>query len=291
MHVTHRRTAVIAVAAAAVAGAGFTGGAAAASPHSSHVARVAHSGTVTTVGVTATVKRISMSRHTIPAGPIEFDVSTNDSRSHTVQLARLRNGYTLQQAHHDINKAFKGDVDAIRRVDTKIVFRGGVQVKPGKPAAFDVNLPAGDWLMLDQQGQGLAKFTVKGKSSNAALPATQGSITAFTYGFGWSGPIRRSALIRFSNHADQPHLLVMQHVADSTTYKQVRQEFKKPRRGRPSWALGGSTQAGVLSPGTSEDMTIYLPAGKYLILCFWPDRDTGMPHAFMGMYKLITISS
>jgi hypothetical protein len=33
-----------------------------------------------------------------------------------------------------------------------------------------------------------------------------------------------------------------------------------------------------------------LPAGEYLLACFWPDRFTGMPHFFMGMWKLINLA-
>jgi hypothetical protein len=25
------------------------------------------------------------------------------------------------------------------------------------------------------------------------------------------------------------------------------------------------------------------------VMCFWPDDETGMPHAFMGMWKLISL--
>jgi hypothetical protein len=32
-----------------------------------------------------------------------------------------------------------------------------------------------------------------------------------------------------------------------------------------------------------------MPAGRYVVACYWPDDDTGMPHAFMGMFKLITL--
>ena len=32
------------------------------------------------------------------------------------------------------------------------------------------------------------------------------------------------------------------------------------------------------------------PRGKYLVACFWPDYITGMPHFFMGMWKLINLT-
>lgn len=290
MHFRTRTTVVVIAVGAAVTSAATLGGTALAAPHLTNSAVVAHSSHVTTVGVSATEKKITMTRHSIPAGPIVFDVSAGDQGNHTLQVARLRNGYTLQQAGKDLNKAFHGDIQAIQTIDSKIVFRGGATAKPGKPGSFGVNLPAGQWYMLDQSGNGVTSFTVKGKSSSASLPATQGSISAYSYGFGWSGHIPQSGLIHFANHADQPHFLEMLHVADTTTHKQVAAFFKAGARGQPSWAEGGSTSAGVLSPGTSEEMSLFLPAGRYLIACFWPDEFTGMPHAFMGMWKLITVS-
>ena len=45
----------------------------------------------------------------------------------------------------------------------------------------------------------------------------------------------------------------------------------------------------MLTPGQHVAQYIDLPPGKYLIACFWPDFRTGMPHAFMGMWKLIQL--
>jgi hypothetical protein len=290
MHVRTRTAAVTIAVGAVVSSAAALGGSAAAAPQHLREAVSPHSSHVTTVGATATVKKITLTRHTIPAGPIVFDINAADQHSHTLQVARLRNGYSLQQANKDLKKAFRGDIQAIRTIDSKIVFRGGATAKPGKPGSFGVDLSAGKWFLLDQSGQGLVPFTVKGQQGGATLPKAGSTITAFSYGFGWSGDTRRSGLIHFVNRADQPHFLAMLHVASSVTDKTVRKYFKSGARGRPSWQLGGSTTSGVLSPGASEEMSTLLPAGKYLIACFWPDMNTGMPHAFMGMWKLITVS-
>jgi hypothetical protein len=33
-----------------------------------------------------------------------------------------------------------------------------------------------------------------------------------------------------------------------------------------------------------------LPAGDYAEVCFFPDLETGMPHAFMGMVRIVHLS-
>ena len=48
--------------------------------------------------------------------------------------------------------------------------------------------------------------------------------------------------------------------------------------------------SGVVSPGHSATFKYNLPKGNYVMLCFWPDASMGgMPHAFMGMHRPITL--
>src|SRR3954454_10341812 len=56
---------------------------------------------------------------TLHAGRIHFHVVTA-SGDHVLQLARLHNGYTLDQASTDLNDAFSGNVPAVQRVDQGI---------------------------------------------------------------------------------------------------------------------------------------------------------------------------
>ena len=54
----------------------------------------------------------------------------------------------------------------------------------------------------------------------------------------------------------------------------------------------GSASAGMetgsISPGTSMTVDYDLPAGQYVVMCFFPDpKMGGMPHALMGMLEMI----
>jgi hypothetical protein len=69
----------------------------------------------------------------------------------------------------------------------------------------------------------------------------------------------------------------------------VARYVKHPSPGKPPWAIRGGLNTGVISPYRHQVVAYHLPAGKYLVACFWPDDDTGMPHFFMGMWKLIRI--
>jgi hypothetical protein len=47
----------------------------------------------------------------------------------------------------------------------------------------------------------------------------------------------------------------------------------------------------VISPGRSMTVDYDLPPGQYVLLCFMPDpKMHGMPHALMGMIKMVHLS-
>lgn len=244
---------------------------------------------VVTVHVSSTHVRLSTG-NTLHAGRVIYRVVTTKG-DHGLQVARLLHGYTLQQAGQDLNKAFSGDVAAVRRVDSNIRFRGGAETRPNHPGRFSISLSAGTFVFVDQNSNAHTFVTVVGTAPKRPTIATQGSITAYSYGWGTSNKLPADGWIRFFNQSDQPHFLEIQHVRQSTTNAMVRKAFSSGENGPPpSWVLKANTSTGVLTPYFVEKFHLDLPAGKYLIACFWPDDDTGMPHAFMGMWKLVWLT-
>jgi hypothetical protein len=236
-----------------------------------------------------TAARIRLSHGTVHAGRIMFRAVAKD-RGHTLQLARLRPGYTLQQAGPDITKALQGDVAAVNRVDDGISFHGGVETHPGRPGSYSTVLTAGHYVVLDQDGDGLAMLTVTGSHVRRVAAPHRASVTAFTYGFGSTRQsLPANGWIRLSDQADQPHFVEFQRVKPGTTAPMVRKTLAMNPQSRPSWALKVNFSTGVMSPGTAQVVHVALPPGRYVLMCFWPDDKTGMPHALMGMWKLVTV--
>jgi hypothetical protein len=123
--------------------------------------------------------------------------------------------------------------------------------------------------------------------------AHQSTVTAFSYGFVTSpspDSIPASGTLQFYNQADQPHFLEIQRVKQGTTARQVRRVLNPNSHAQPRFLMRAHTSTGVVSPTFSEMMRYSLPRGEYLIACFWPDRLTGMPHAYMGMWKLVQLT-
>jgi hypothetical protein len=234
-------------------------------------------------------KSISLSTgRNVHAGRIIFRVVSRKGY-HSLQVLRLHRGYTLAQAGADFAKAFQGNVAAVRRIDNNITFRGGAQAHPGHPGRFGINLNAGRFVLVDQNSNAYTFIHVYGKTPQRATIPNRSAITLFTYGFGNTPTVLPARGWTFvSDHSDQPHFLVMQHVKRNTTAALVRRAFRPGAR-QPSFALRANTSTGVLSPNKGQAFYYHMPRGKYVLACFWPDDDTGMPHAFMGMWKLVIL--
>ena len=228
---------------------------------------------------------------TLHAGRYHFHV-VGRGGGHSLQLLRFQNGYTAQQAQQDFNDAFEGNVPAVQRVDNGVVFLGGADAAPKHPGDMVVKLNATQLMAVDFAGDGntTAMVNVVGKAPDQAKVPHDGKYTAFSYGWEVSKHLPASGMVKFANQADQPHFLVIQRVKDSTTNAKVRKFINSGGEGNPPWVLKASAESGVVSPGKSQLFSYDLPAGKYLAACFWPDYFTGMPHVFMGMWKLVTLS-
>ncbi len=226
---------------------------------------------------------------TLHAGRYRFHVVSRGG-AHVLQLIRFQNGYTADQAQADFQKAFEGDVPAVQRIDNGVVFLGGADASPKASGDMVATVRAGQLVAIDQNSDAVAPLNVVGKVGKPGTASHHGKYTSFTYGWGASKRLPASGTVKFANQSDQPHFLVLQRVKASTTNKQVRKFINSGLQGNPSWGLKASADAGVLSPGKSQLLSYDLPAGRYLVMCFWPDYFTGMPHAAMGMWKLVTLS-
>jgi hypothetical protein len=280
---THRIRTIAAVAATGLISLAVPGLPAA---HASHpVGRAA----APVVVAKMTHTQLTLSDTNVRAGRITFE-ATAKKGDHIFQLLKLHTGYTAQQAFTDVALAFKGDTDAIARIDKNITWLGGAEAKPGAPGWYQINLKAGQYAAVDQNGNGFAQFRVTGSTQKRTAQATQGTITTFSYGFRSDGKLQAKGWIKATNRADQPHFIELQHVKTGTTRNQIAKFFAKGGNGKPPWALPGSTGLGVISPGKTVAWNLNLPKGEYVMMCFWPDLFTGMPHVAMGMFDLTTLS-
>ena len=208
-------------------------------------------------------------------------------------------GYSPADAARDIDKGLDGgNVQAIKRFEANVTLLGGVTVTKEKAGKAVVDLPAGDYWALDVNTNDPDKFfafTVAGADTGNVAPEADAKLKAIQDTTWARNPesIPNKGLMTFKNAASQNHFIIMAKLKKGATYKDFKTWFASSMKGPPgpspvNFEIG--MDSAVVSPGHSATFTYNLPKGNYVMLCFWPDASMGgMPHAFMGMHRPITL--
>lgn len=206
----------------------------------------------------------------------------------TAEIFMFDRGYDIADFNKDV-RAFdkKGDIKALKHAIAHTEILGGIQ--PGNSAT--IVLPkAGEYTVFSFASRGHAEIRA-GAVRRAPAPDVDGKIVART-GPKWTGSSEMPAkgTFKFKN-ADKtvPHFVILQQVPEGTTTDQVL-TFLQTEAGPPPF-LEGSLETGSLSPGRTMTANYDLPPGQYVIMCFFPDpKMHGMPHALMGMLRMIHLT-
>jgi hypothetical protein len=274
----------------AAAGMAATGGAAEAAATHHAGAKAAKS---LTVKITSTKKGPVLSRHRIRPGYTTFRIVHKSGGQASLELLRLRPGYSFKQLRRDIPKITGDPVStkAVKRVDRNVVFYGGMDVSKKVPSAtFAADIDrAGTYYVVNIFKGQRSTFIAKGHHQRRSHPSADGRINAGA-GNVWlsKATVAHKGWIRTTNKAAEPHFVELDGILDTATDQDVADWFNNPS-GPPTWMSGTSFNTEVISPGHTFYWKFSLPTGRYAIDCFFPSKATGMPHAFMGMYKVLTL--
>jgi hypothetical protein len=249
------------------------------------------------VVVSINAKRVVSMPTTIQPGVTTFKVTSAAKNGSDFQLVRPAAGYTAADAARDIDKGLDGgNVKAIKRFEANVTLLGGM----GTDKTVDtlvVDLDPGNYWALDtdtnQPGKFFA-FTVAGlDTGNVAPDAVKIKAILDTTWAAKPASIPHKGLLKFKNTASQNHFIEMAKLKKGYTYKDFKNWLAAAQQGPPgpspvNFDLG--LGSGVVSPGHSAIFNYNVPKGDYVMLCFWPDASMGgMPHAFMGMTRGITL--
>ena len=240
----------------------------------------------------------------VKGGTVCFKVSTTNPVSQgnggsNVSLFQPKHGVTLARVFADLREEFsstpataaKGTRDIVRDVS----LFGLADVVPGYPEVVTENLHSGTYYLMD-----LVNFTGKGNPAITRLCVTGHGRSSALHGQVHVTPTSADRFIAprywphrgtylFHNVADTIHMMVILPVKAGTTDQQIQKVFNS---GGPPTFFGNGPSGGndVVSPGGTIMVSYNLPRGTYVLLCFVADDMTGMPHAFMGMHKVIHLS-
>ena len=242
--------------------------------------------------LTATLTKKSI-RLTGAAGLRAGRVKLSVQGTGPVEFAMFKSGYDAADFSTDLNKfGAKNDIKALKHALANTQILGGLASGGSGTIVFP---KAGSYTPFSLGERGLVvgdAFRVGGPVRTSPVPRTDGTITAKN-GPSWGGsshlPTKGRFLFKNKGNTGVPHFVILQQVAKGTTTDEVLAFLQGEQQGPPpAWVLPGSMETGALSPGRSMTVDYDLPAGQYVVMCFFPDpKMGGMPHALMGMLEMI----
>ena len=219
-----------------------------------------------------------------------------------VAIVRLHGNYTYADLGKDFSTYGQAQDDptpeaiaALNNIVKHTTFYGGLDSGQGHTrVSGSVVLPkAGTYLLLnDENGPGAAKpvkLHVSARAGSRTSPAVDATVTTTNAKrFGGAVNLPAKGTIEFYNKAtNSPHFLFLMHVKKGTTRKTMIKALQSGPGQGPNIFRNGSLGTDVIFTGHSQTLTYDLPAGDYAEVCFFPDLKTGMPHAFMGMVRIV----
>jgi hypothetical protein len=282
-----RRTAALAVTAMVLVAGALTGGTTGAA------GQAAERETAASMIAVSIDKAGAVTMPAVVAPGVNTYKITTARRSSALQVVALAPGYTTEQADADVvNGLEKGRLKALKRFEANTTLLGGATATKDKAGKLAIDLAPGTYYALDtsKSGSPWTLFTVSGVDTGATLPADT-RVTAID-STKWSkkpAAIPRKGWLKFKNRSDQNHFISLVKLLPGKTLDDFA-AFLESESGPPPIDFGVTADSGVLSPGHDMAMKYRLARGNYVLVCFWPDASMGgMPHAFMGMYRMVKV--
>lgn len=240
---------------------------------------------------------------------------TSPSRGAQIVVVKMRHGYSVNRLVADINVQVNQNstpaqgAASTRDIDKIAIALGGGDVFAGTHffRSDTIWLPSdGTYYVLNTGAANgvdvLADLEARGRAAHPGDMDHSGTIslgngTADTITLAGHMPAKGTVKVR--NNGDSVHLLQISKVADGVTDAQVQTEYNNlmmgifPSPGNDPAGLTSPPTAGTgsdaVSPGHASLLSYNLPPGTYLLQCFVDDATTGIPHAFMGMHRVVHI--
>ena len=240
---------------------------------------------------------------TFAAGLVHLRLEDAKSKQDaTVAVIGITGGHTWKDFRSGLKVAFEnlfaphGDkkkgLKALNQVLTYTVGYGGLGAHAGEIREGTLLLATPDthYYLYDDSGNLPNRpklLTTTAAAGAQTLPASSATVIAQTNRrFGGATTLPANGTITFENHStESPHFLALAQVKDGTTRKQVIAALQS--NNGPGPFLQHEQDIDVVTHGNAVNVHIQLPAGTYAEMCFFPDPQTGMPHAFMGMVRIV----
>jgi len=230
-------------------------------------------------------------------GMHRFEVKA--AKGSELQLAHKRAGYSDRELARDINAAMgQGNIAALKRFERNVTLLGGIDASPGHPGVMYASLTRGSYVAVDvnvpASPSKISHFRISGRHLSGAAPS--GPVIRATQAVNFAArpaSIPRKGWLTFANQSSENHFVEIARLQPGKTIADFKAWIDASNAGQnlqPPIDQSVDLTSGNLGPRHRMTWHYQLPAGNYVLTCFWPDADMGgMPHAFMGMYRALTV--
>jgi uncharacterized cupredoxin-like copper-binding protein len=241
--------------------------------------------------VTVTARDFSLEApDTFPAGRVAVTFRNEGQEMHHAQFVRLNDGATMDQ----FAAALQQGPAAAAALGTDAGGPGAVS--PGKSTTITQDLTAGMYVMLcfipgadgvPHVAKGmLHPFQVSGSAPAAAEQPSDGEVILGDFTVLMPEMKSGTNTLTVTNAGRHAHEVVFARLTNGATFADA-EPFLQGQGPEPSLEAVGGTVG--MAPGQRAWVTVDLPPGDYLALCFIPDTASGAPHAFLGMWATFTV--
>ena len=282
-----------------------------AAPASASASASANEVSAATVDVRAGGDGVTLNPNAVRAGQIKFNVrTTNAANGSDVLMFRPTGHSTIATVLADFRQAFSEVAETrargMRDLTKHARFYGLAEVEPGNPASVAETLRSGTYYLLDSGSLriGVPKLTLlrvhdakradevttetRKENSDAARRVLVSMTSADRFHAPSVLPAHGAVSVR--NSSDALHEMKLFPVKVGTTDKAVQTWLDAGAKGDPPFFVAGPTVGlNLISPRRRVQLSYQLPAGAYLLFCEVPDDNTGRPHIFMGMHKVVAL--
>lgn len=222
----------------------------------------------------------------VEGGVVEIEFTSSVGGEHSAQIVGARDGHTPQEAL----EAGAAWGEQGKPLPDWVILAGGTgDVRQGETATVTQELPPGSYVVADLATNVSAEFEVRGEAGAGEVAADGGTITATEYAFETEGLEAGRTTVLFDNAGQEPHLIGAIALKEGRTFAEARRFFRT-EKGEPPIDESRTFNTAVVEGGGKQAVQLDLDAGKYVLLCFIPDRRGGPPHVAKGMISEATVA-
>lgn len=184
----------------------------------------------------------------------------------------------------------------------QFAFAGGFYAPPGATQQGVLDLTPGEWVAWGDDPEASQEpviFTVTGEMP-ADLPEPESSATVrmaeYSIEVSEGELTTGQQVVKVTNIGAQPHFLIVAQVPETVTESDLEAVLQADLTGTPAAVdfnpdedFNDVAFTGTQSTNTELWLPLDLEAGKFVLVCFFPDIESGLPHAYDGMYSLVEV--